>query len=225
MAHLLVIGGGIAGLATALLAARRGHTAEVFERDTRAPGTALDRDFFGWHRPGVPQAAQPHVLLGAARRLLRTELPDVHAGMLRLGARERHELDWFDVRPPARPGDEDLVMIQARRIVLESALAAAVRAEPGVVVRYGEPVTGLARADGSGAGPCVRVTGVTTAGGAYAGDLVVDASGRRGAPPAWRPPPAAVRPPSSGTARAWRTSAAGTGCPRARRRGRAGRGR
>ncbi|WP_405977740.1 NAD(P)-binding protein [Streptomyces sp. NBC_00158] len=180
MAHLLVIGGGIAGLATALLAARRGHTAEVFERDTRAPGTALDRDFFGWHRPGVPQAAQPHVLLGAARRLLRTELPDVHAGMLRLGARERHELDWFDVRPPARPGDEDLVMIQARRIVLESALAAAVRAEPGVVVRYGEPVTGLARADGSGAGPCVRVTGVTTAGGAYAGDLVVDASGRRG---------------------------------------------
>lgn len=183
MAHLLVIGGGIAGLATALLAARRGHTAEVFERDTRAPGTALDRDFFGWHRPGVPQAAQPHVLLGAARRLLRAELPDVHAGMLRLGARERHELDWFDVRPPERPGDEDLMMIQARRIVLESALASAVRAEPGVVVRYGEPVTGLTRAGAgrsSGAGPCVGVTGVTTPGGAYPGDLVVDAAGRRG---------------------------------------------
>lgn len=100
MAHLLVIGGGVGGLATALLAARHGHTAELFERDTRAPGTALDRDFFGWRRPTVPQAVQPHVLLGAARAVLRDELPDVYTEMLALGARERHELDWFDVRPP-----------------------------------------------------------------------------------------------------------------------------
>ncbi|AWZ17533.1 hypothetical protein DRB96_41775 [Streptomyces sp. ICC1] len=152
MAHVLVIGGGIGGLATALLAARRGHTVELFERDARAPGTALDRDFFGWRRPAVPQAGHPHALLGAARNLLRDELPDVHAEMLRLGARERHELDWFDVRPPARPGDEDLVMLQARRIVLESALATALRAEPGVVARYGEPVTGLLTAGSGGSG-------------------------------------------------------------------------
>ncbi|GAA0314379.1 FAD-dependent oxidoreductase [Streptomyces polychromogenes] len=174
---MLVIGGGVAGLATALLAARRGHTAEVFERDARAPGTALDRDFFDWRRPGVPQAVQPHVLLGAARAVLRAELPDVHAEMLRLGARERHELDWFDVRPPARPGDEDLVLLQARRIVLESALTTALRAEPGTVLRYGEPVTGLTAAAG-GAEP--RVTGLRTPSGRYAGDLVVDAGGRRG---------------------------------------------
>ncbi|MFJ1865849.1 NAD(P)/FAD-dependent oxidoreductase [Streptomyces sp. NPDC088097] len=179
MAHVLVIGGGVAGLATALLAARRGHTAELFERDTRAPGTALDRDFFDWRRPTVPQASQPHALLGAARQVLRTELPDVHAEMLRLGARERSELDWFEDRPPARPGDEDLVMIQARRIVLESALATALRAERGVVARYGEPVTGLVALTGS-ASDGVRVTGVTTRCGAYEGDLVVDAAGRRG---------------------------------------------
>ncbi|MET9607669.1 NAD(P)-binding protein [Streptomyces sp. NPDC006512] len=182
MAHVLVIGGGVAGLATALLAARRGHTAELFERDTRAPGTALDRDFFRWRRPAVPQAAQPHALLGAARKVLIDELPDVHAEMLRLGARERHELDWFDARPPALPGDEDLVMLQARRIVLESALATALRAEPGVVTRYGEPVAGLVTVGDPGAGPgCgIRVTGVTTGIGAYEGDLVVDAGGRRG---------------------------------------------
>ncbi|MFJ3513331.1 NAD(P)/FAD-dependent oxidoreductase [Streptomyces sp. NPDC090131] len=198
MAHVLVIGGGVAGPATALLAARQGHTAEVFERDARAPGAELDRDFFGWRRPTVPQAAQPHVLLGAARNVLRGDLPDVHEEMLRLGARERHELDWFDVRPPALPGDDDLVMLQARRIVLESALATALRAEPGVVVRYGEPVTGLitapdpsggngsAMGTGSGSGSglglgCgIRVTGVTTETGSYPGDLVVDACGRRG---------------------------------------------
>ncbi|MET3984392.1 NAD(P)-binding protein [Streptomyces sp. PvR034] len=198
MAHVLVIGGGVGGLATALLAARHGHTAELFERDSRAPGTALDRDFFGWRRPSVPQATQPHVLLGAARTLLRDVLPDVYREMLRLGARERHELDWFDERPPARPGDEDLVMLQARRIVLESALVTALRGESGVVTRYGEPVTGLlteraARA-GAGAGPagtagttgaCVRVTGVETALGEYAGDLVVDAGGRRGGVERW----------------------------------------
>ncbi|MGW6705437.1 NAD(P)/FAD-dependent oxidoreductase [Streptomyces sp. NPDC054956] len=197
MAHVLVIGGGIGGVATALLAARHGHTAELFERDTRAPGTALDRDFFGWRRPAVPQAGHPHALLGAARNLLRDELPDVHAEMLRLGARERNELDWFDERPPARPGDEDLVMLQARRIVLESALATALRAEPGVVARYGEPVTGLTTAGGGGTGggsggaagaagaETVRVTGVTTEEGAYAGDLVVDAGGRRGGAERW----------------------------------------
>ncbi|MCX4540352.1 NAD(P)-binding protein [Streptomyces sp. NBC_01565] len=179
MAHVLVVGGGVGGLATALLAARHGHTAELFERDTRAPGTALDRDFFGWRRPAVPQATQPHALLGAARNVLRDDLPDVHAEMLRLGARERHELDWFDVRPPARPGDEDLVMLQARRILLESALATALRGEPGVVARYGEPVTGIT------ATPGIRVTGVTTSAGAYEGDLVVDAGGRRGGVERW----------------------------------------
>ncbi|MET9467176.1 NAD(P)-binding protein [Streptomyces sp. NPDC006544] len=208
MAHLLIIGGGVGGLATALLAARRGHTAEVFEREARAPGTALDRDFFGWRRPTVPQANQPHALLGAARTVLREELPDVHAEMLRLGARERHELDWFDVRPPARPGDEDLVMLQARRIVLESALVTALRGEPRVVARHGEPVVGLLAGDGrtgggrvmggrgaggraaggaaaGGAEAPVRVTGVTTQAGAYRGDLVVDAGGRRGGAERW----------------------------------------
>ncbi|MFD3694753.1 NAD(P)/FAD-dependent oxidoreductase [Streptomyces sp. NPDC058646] len=182
MAHVLVIGGGVGGPATALLAARRGHTVELFERDTRAPGTALDRDFFGWRRPAVPQATQPHVLLGAARTVLRNELPDVYEEMLRLGARERHELDWFDVRPPARPGDEDLVMIQARRILLESALTTALRAEPGVVARYGEPVTGLTSLTTPSG---VRVTGVTTEAGGHPGDLVVDAGGRRGGVERW----------------------------------------
>lgn len=189
MAHVLVIGGGLGGLATALLAARRGHTAELFERDTRAPGTALDRDFFGWRRPAVPQATQPHALLGAARNVLRDELPDVYQEMLRLGARERRELDWFEVPPPARPGDEDLVMLQARRIVLESALSSALRAEPGVVARYGEAVTGLTTVRGGGDSPDegspIRVTGVTTDAGSYTGDLVVDAGGRRGGAERW----------------------------------------
>ncbi|MCP3818351.1 FAD-dependent oxidoreductase [Streptomyces sp. A3M-1-3] len=191
MGHFLVIGGGIGGLGAALLAARRGHTVEVFERDGRAPGAGLDADFFGWRRPGVPQANQPHALLGAARAVLRAELPDVYADMLRRGARERHELDWFEERPPTRPGDEDLVMIQARRIVLESALTAALHAEPRVLVRYGEPVTGLDVRPGDPP----RVTGVRTGSEVYEGELVIDAAGRRGGTERWLTE-AGCRPPA-----------------------------
>ncbi|WP_030210943.1 NAD(P)-binding protein [Streptomyces sp. NRRL S-87] len=202
MTHVLVVGGGIGGLATALLAARYGHTVELFEGDPRAPGAdpadaldreALDRAFFGRHRPAVPQATQPHALLGAARAVLRAELPDVYARMLELGARERHDLDWFDERPPARPGDEDLVTVQARRIVLESALGAAVRAEPGITAHHGERVRGLvAVRDRAGAPP--RVTGVRTASGSREGELTVAAGGRRGDVERWLAD-AGCRPP------------------------------
>ncbi|MEV8308539.1 NAD(P)-binding protein [Streptomyces flavidovirens] len=185
MAGFAVIGGGIAGLAAALFAARRGNRVTVFERDARAPGSSgstLDEDFFGRRRPGVPQAAQPHLMLGAARSVLRTEAPDVYATIMRLGARERHELDWFEERPPARPGDEDLVTVQARRIVVETALTDALRAEPRAALRYGEPATGLL-VDPSSTPP--RVRGVRTPLGAYEAELVIDAGGRRCASGEW----------------------------------------
>ncbi|MFD3325022.1 hypothetical protein [Streptomyces sp. NPDC058701] len=40
--------------------------------------------------------------IGAARNVLGNELPDVSSEMLRLGARERHEPNWFEERPPTR---------------------------------------------------------------------------------------------------------------------------
>ncbi|WP_329191582.1 NAD(P)/FAD-dependent oxidoreductase [Streptomyces sp. NBC_01435] len=182
MTRVAIVGGGPGGLAAALFLGRRGHRVTLFERDGHRPGADLDADFFDWRRPGVPHAVQPHGLLAPVRTVLRAEASDVYRAMLRMGARERNELDWFAERPPARPGDEDLVTVQTRRIVLEAALHDAVRREPGVDARLGEPVEGLL-VDRRGGLP--RVTGVRTASGTYEADLVLDAGGRRSPVSGW----------------------------------------
>ncbi|MFJ3792175.1 FAD-dependent oxidoreductase [Kitasatospora sp. NPDC090091] len=181
MARVAVIGGGISGLGTALMLGRHGHTVTLFEQDTRDAGEDLDRDFFDWNRPRVPQAVQPHSFLAPVRTVLRAEAPDVYADLLARGAREYHDFDWFGEHPPHRAGDEELVTLRTRRIVLEAALTAAVRREPGVDVRRGCRVRGLT----FGSGRPVRVTGVQADGETHRADLVVDAAGRRSPVPAW----------------------------------------
>ncbi|MDH6136753.1 2-polyprenyl-6-methoxyphenol hydroxylase-like FAD-dependent oxidoreductase [Kitasatospora sp. MAA4] len=180
--HITVLGGGIGGLTAALLLGRRGHQVTVLERDIRQAGADLDADFFDWHRPGVPQAIQPHGLLAPVRSLLLAEAPDVYGAMLRLGAGERHEFDWFDAHPPHRPGDEELVTVRARRIVLESALREAAHRQSEVTLRQGTAATGLLV---DHAAPLPQVTGVRSSAGPLNADLVIDAGGRRSPVPGW----------------------------------------
>jgi 2-polyprenyl-6-methoxyphenol hydroxylase-like FAD-dependent oxidoreductase len=73
------------------------------------------------------------------------------------------------------------VTIRARRILLETALVSAVRAEPEVELRLGSEVLGLRMEPGA----VPRVTGVATAAGVVAADLVVDTGGRRSPVPGW----------------------------------------
>ncbi|MFB6836944.1 FAD-dependent oxidoreductase [Streptomyces sp. NPDC056361] len=181
MARVAVVGGGISGLGAALMLGRRGHRVTLFEQDGRQAGEDLQRDFFHWRRPRVPQAVQPHSLLAPVRTVLRAEAPDVYEDVLARGAREYHEFDWFGEHPPRRDGDEDLVTLRTRRLVLEAALTAAVAGESGVEVRRGCRVDGLVF--GEGVPP--RVTGVRAGAEADQADLVVDASGRRSPVPEW----------------------------------------
>ncbi|GAA2917602.1 hypothetical protein GCM10010518_00120 [Kitasatospora cinereorecta] len=50
---------------------RRGHEVTLFEQDARQAGEDLNRDFFHWARPRIPQAVQPHSLLAPVRTVLR----------------------------------------------------------------------------------------------------------------------------------------------------------
>ena len=74
---LLVLGGGVAGLATALAASRGGHDVMLLERDTDAATDDTSGVFERWHRTGVAQFRQPHNFLGLGRRLLRDRAPDL----------------------------------------------------------------------------------------------------------------------------------------------------
>jgi glycine/D-amino acid oxidase-like deaminating enzyme len=74
--NVVVIGGGLVGLSTAMLLARDGHHVTVLERDPAPPPAPADawRD---WERRGVNQFRLPHAFLPRFRQLLDAELPDV----------------------------------------------------------------------------------------------------------------------------------------------------
>src|SRR4249919_3142642 len=87
MSNILVVGGGVAGLGTALAMSRTGHAVTVLERDaTPLPRTADEA--FEWDRRGAPQVRHSHALLARLRNLLRDRYPDVLAALLDAGATE-----------------------------------------------------------------------------------------------------------------------------------------
>jgi 2-polyprenyl-6-methoxyphenol hydroxylase-like FAD-dependent oxidoreductase len=172
--RLVVIGGGVTGLATALLAARGGGHVTVVERDVvpAAPMAAAPE----LPRPGVPHYLQPHAFIPRARLELRRRLPDVYAELVNGGA---SEIDLRGKLPgPSRPEDAELVYLAIRRPLIEWALRKAVIAEPGIDLRAGIRARGFTGDQG-------RVSGVRTEDGEVPADLVVDAHGRRSATAAW----------------------------------------
>ena len=187
-ASVVIIGGGICGLGTALLLARDGHTVTVLERDADelppSPQDAWDR----WVRKGVAQFRQPHNFMPGLRLLLEAELPDIQDALLQAGA---SRYDLLNPLPPfladrsPRPIDEELWTYTARRPVGEWVFANVAQNERRITIRRGVRVTELV------AGPAAihgtpHVTGVRTASGEVLhADLVIDASGRQSCAPQW----------------------------------------
>lgn len=159
--RVVVLGGGVAGLAAALHLARDGHAVTVVERDRLdASDPAVDSP--SWDRRGIPHFLQPHAFIPRGRSELRTHLRDVYDDVLGAGA---HDVEsWRKLPGPAQPGDEELQYLGVRRPLIEWALRRAVHRERTIDVRDGAVVDGLPD-DGV--------------------DLVVDAMGRRSPTATW----------------------------------------
>ncbi len=182
---IIVAGGGVAGLSTALILARAGHRATLIEQDPLEDDASSGASF-AWTRKGVPHFHQPHAFIPRGRKVLREVLPDVYDALLAAGATNLEVWRKAPGGPAGEPpaDDPDLVYLCVRRELIEWALRKAVRAEPNITVRTRTLVTGLLGDEG----PVPRVRGVRTSDGEQiSGDLVVDAMGRRSPLPDWLP--------------------------------------
>jgi 2-polyprenyl-6-methoxyphenol hydroxylase-like FAD-dependent oxidoreductase len=182
VARIVVMGGGLIGLATAVMVAKQGHDVTVLERDPDPlPNTPRDA-WDSWKRQGVMQFRQPHFLLPQAKRILDAELPEVVGALENAGAVSYSPLSAL---PPTiadrapRPGDDKFLTCNARRPVLEHALATV--ADKWVETRRGARAVGLAT-DAARR----HVTGVWLHDrGELRADLVIDAMGQASPLPIW----------------------------------------
>ena len=183
--HVLVVGGGLNGLFTAMLLAKDGHRVTVLERDPAEPPEP-DVAWEVWQRRGCGQFRLPHYMQARFRHLIEAELPDVVDALVAAGTLR---YDVLAALPAAvsggiRDGDDRYATLTARRPVLEAVVARTAAAEPGVWIRRG--TTARALIAGQPVLPGVpHAVGVVTADGEeLRADLVVDASGRNSALPA-----------------------------------------
>jgi 2-polyprenyl-6-methoxyphenol hydroxylase-like FAD-dependent oxidoreductase len=186
MAEIVVLGGGVCGLAAAMMLARDGHEVSVLERDPAPVPDEVDEAWTSWTRTGVVQFRQPHFLQSRVRQVLDRELPDVRNALISAGAALVDPLERLPsgiADRPAQAGDERFVSVTARRTTTEHVFASMAQNEPRVRVQRGVEVVGLATRKNSGV---PHVTGVRTrSGDVLASDLVVDAMDRNSRLPRW----------------------------------------
>ncbi len=180
--QVVVVGGGVGGLAVALALGRAGHPVTLLESDPL--DIAADAEAaFEVERRGAPQVHQTHGFLARIVVELRDHFPDVLEALLDAGCTTMPAVpDYGD----PQPGDADLAALIVRRTTFEWVLRQAVVAEPGVEARTGVHVTGLTGSPTSWSEGIPVVDGVLLDDGTHlAAGVVVAATGRRGPIPDW----------------------------------------
>ena len=203
MADIVVIGGGMGGLSTALLLAGDGHDVTVLERDPAPPPAAADAAWDDWDRKGVNQFRMIHYFLPRFRQIVEAELPDVVKALDADGVlRFNPVMSAPDfVTGGYREGDERFEALTGRRPMVEGAFARVADATPGVTVRRGTAVQAPAR-PATPSSPASRTWSASS-----------PTPARRSGPTWWSTPAAAGRPcpacsPTSAPgppSRSWRT--------------------
>src|SRR3954453_8642315 len=186
MARIVVIGGGVGGLTSAMLLARDGHDVTVLERDATVPPDTADAAWESWERRGVNQFRMIHLFAPRFHALLQAELPDVIDEVEALGAIRFNPMLLVPEETSGgyRESDAEFTMVSARRPVMETALARAGARTDRLEVRRGAAVAGLLTdGDAPNGGPNGVGVRLDT-GEELRADLVVDAAGRRSALPA-----------------------------------------
>jgi 2-polyprenyl-6-methoxyphenol hydroxylase-like FAD-dependent oxidoreductase len=185
MSHTIVLGGGLCGLAAAIMLARDGRRVTVLERDPAPVPEDPEAAWELWRRDGVVQFRQAHYLQPLGRAVLEAELGDVLEAFKAAGAYRFDPIAQALPRSIAdrspREGDERFLTWTGRRTTFESVVAGVAEREPGVEIRRGVAVTAL---ETRRLGGRVHVAAVRTdSGERLIADLVIDAMGRGSAMP------------------------------------------
>lgn len=188
MANIIVLGGGVCGLAAGTLLARDGHEVTLLERDPSPVPASPEQAWEDWQRDGVTQFRQAHFLHARASEVIARELPDVREALIAADAAEVDNMRRLSGVMPhitMQPGDERLRTFTARRPTVEQIFGTAADTEAALDVRRGVSVAELVTGP-SASGGIPHVIGVRTDDGEeLIADLVVDAMGRRSVLPRW----------------------------------------
>ncbi len=181
MASILVLGGGMGGLSTAMLLARDGHEVTVLERDPAPPPASGDDAWDTWERKGINQFRMIHFFLPRFREIAEAELPEAVEALDADGVLRYNPIALApeSVTGGFRDGDERFEALTGRRPMVEAAFARTAAATPNLTIRRGVAVKGLLTGESLLEGVPHVVGVVTDSGDEIQADLVVDATGRR----------------------------------------------
>ena len=183
--QVVVVGGSVAGLFSALLLSRQGHRVTLVEREVLEECDSPVEAFEKWDRRGAPQTRHSHAFLARLHNEIKNREPKLYAGLLAAGAETIPFTEMtreFFPDEDLLPEDDEITLLACRRITFDWVLRRHVRSETETKVMTGFQVLGLTAETDTETG-LPRVNGVQIARDqadpeTLPADLVVDATGR-----------------------------------------------